>query len=340
MDLSAERWKGITPAERETLARRLANELPSAFVFDRVDQLSLGEQQQDVALYRNGDATFALIPGGVVTLGYDSSKNWEPTPQELESWQSSSEEYGIEGTIRDYISEVTLPPRCVEISPLLIETSAGELGWERVSVDDADVQAILREHGTRTNITLNQGGATTRVRRNSEGQLTAERSISCTHAELATHLAKTGFRFPSADEWEYACGAGAQTLFRWGDHAPCDRYPTDISPMEAAWRREWALSGGKLARPAEGFASDWDYHRQPNAFGILIASDPYKCELVNEIGSTRGGDGGVAICGGVGYFLGWLTLATAYFEEHTCKHDSTESIAHGYTIGRRVLSLG
>ena len=91
--------------------------------------------------------------------------------------------------------------------------------------------------------------------------------------------------------------------------------------------------------PRGGFSSDWDYHRQPNAFGLLIASNPYKYELVAEIGVTRGGDGGCTICGGAGFFFGWLTLATAYFEEHSCKHDPTEPISHGYAVGRRVLEL-
>ncbi|GFE78085.1 hypothetical protein GCM10011487_00850 [Steroidobacter agaridevorans] len=341
MDLSADRWRNITPAERHTLARHLASELPSGFVFDRVATFRLGERQQDVALYRNGGASFALLPGGVVTVGYDPNKAWEPSPDELESWQGSAEEYGIEGTIGDYIGKVTLPLRCVRLAPLLMETTASELGWDRIGLDDPEVKAILREHGDRTNITVVGGrdDAKTRVHRDEKGRLTAEHSIPRTHAQLAEELAKSGFRFPSSDEWEYACGAGSQTLFRWGDHVPCDRYPTDISPEEAAWRREWALSGGNLSPPAEKFVSDWTCHWQPNAFGLLIASDPYKYELVAEIGMTRGGDGGTMVCGGVGFFMGWLTLATAYFEDNSCKHDPAESISPGYTIGRRVLEL-
>jgi hypothetical protein len=152
-------------------------------------------------------------------------------------------------------------------------------------------------------------------------------------------LADATFRFPTSDEWEYACGAGASTLFRWGDHVPCDRYPTDVSPAEAAWRRLWVFSGGKLERPAEGFASDWEFHRQPNAFGLQMASDPYKYELLAEPGIFRGGDGGATICGGAGFFAGWLTLATAYFEEYACGYDPAEPLMPGFTIGRRVLEL-
>jgi len=100
------------------------------------------------------------------------------------------------------------------------------------------------------------------------------------------------------------------------------------------------LSGGKLERPVEGFASDWDHHRQPNALGLHIAIDPYKCELVAEPDRTRGGDGGSMICGGTGFFLGWLTLATAYFEDAFCLRNPEEPILSGYTVGRRVLPLG
>jgi hypothetical protein len=59
-----------------------------------------------------------------------------------------------------------------------------------------------------------------------------------------------------------------------------------------------------------------------------------------EPGITRGGDGGAAICGGTGFFIGWLALATAYFEEESCKHDPNEPVSPGYVLGRRVLELG
>lgn len=153
-------------------------------------------------------------------------------------------------------------------------------------------------------------------------------------------MSEAGFRFPTSDEWEYACGGGGgDTLFRWGDHVPCDRYPIDVSPEERAWRRERVLSAGRLEYPEGGFASDWDFHRGPNAFGLLIASNPYHSELVAEPGISRGGDGGCMICGGVGYFVGWLTLATAYFEEDACKYDPDQAFTPGYTVARRALPL-
>ena len=84
------------------------------------------------------------------------------------------------------------------------------------------------------------------------------------------------------------------------------------------------------------------FHSKPAARNVLRRASPYSCyhfELVAEIGTTRGGDGGEIICGGAGFFMGWLTLATAYFEEDCCKHDPTERLLPRYYIGRRVLDL-
>jgi len=187
---------------------------------------------------------------------------------------------------------------------------------------------------------VHKGDAMLQVHREKGGAIVAQRAEERTHAELAALLAKQGFRFPTSDEWELACGAASPALFRWGDHVPCDRYPTDLSPEEAKWRRQWALSRGELEEPAEGFVSDWDFHLRPSAWGVYIASNPYHCELLAESNLTRGGDGGQLICGGVGFFLGWLTLATAYCEADTCERHPEEPVDSGYTIGRRVLPLG
>ena len=46
---------------------------------------------------------------------------------------------------------------------------------------------------------------------------------------------------------------------------------------------------------------------QANFFGLSIAYDPYKRELVDgKTLTTCGGDGGCNICGGLGPFLGFL----------------------------------
>ncbi|TDU74488.1 hypothetical protein [Streptomyces sp. KS 21] len=96
-------------------------------------------------------------------------------------------------------------------------------------------------------------------------------------------LAVRGLRMPSADEWEHACGAGAGTLFRWGNECPLG---------------EPSYGGGGL-------------RHEPNAFGLHIAYDSYGTELSTDPAAAHGGDGGEAVCGGYGDLLAWLPLATA-----------------------------
>ncbi|MFF3846537.1 hypothetical protein [Streptomyces sp. NPDC002328] len=104
-------------------------------------------------------------------------------------------------------------------------------------------------------------------------------------AAMPAVLAARGLRMPTSDEWEHACGAGAGTLFRWGDDCPLDRDPY-----------------GDSAGP----------HRQPNAFGLRIAYDTYRAELTSDVSAVHGGDGGESVCGGYGSLLAWLPLATAH----------------------------
>lgn len=103
-------------------------------------------------------------------------------------------------------------------------------------------------------------------------------------ADTPAALAAQGLRMPSADEWEHACGAGADTLFRWGGDCPLDRLPY-----------------GDRTGP----------QNQPNAFGLRIAYDTYSAELTSDATAVHGGDGGESVCGGYGHLLAWLPLATA-----------------------------
>ncbi|MCX5396599.1 hypothetical protein [Streptomyces sp. NBC_00102] len=109
-------------------------------------------------------------------------------------------------------------------------------------------------------------------------------ALSDVPAEVASVLAARGLRPPTPDEWEHAAGAGAETLFRWGD-----TYPADSSPY------------GEGAGP----------HHLPNAFGLRFGYGVYEAEVTSDPGHVYGGDGGEAACGGYGTFLTWLPMATA-----------------------------
>ncbi|MFD7787893.1 hypothetical protein ACFV4Q_33090 [Streptomyces nojiriensis] len=133
-------------------------------------------------------------------------------------------------------------------------------------------------------------------------------------ADVPAALAAHGLRLPGADEWEHACGAGAGTLFRWGNECPLD---------------EPSYGGGAGPR------------HEPNAFGLHIAYDSYGTELSADPTRVHGGDGGEAVCGGYGDLLGWLPLATAnrnpYAAEFTYGPDG-EGMYEEFST-RPVLSL-
>lgn len=104
-------------------------------------------------------------------------------------------------------------------------------------------------------------------------------------ADMPAVLAGLGLRMPGADEWEHACGAGARTLFRWGDTCP-------------------------IGEPSYGSGAGGP-RCEPNAFGLRIAYDSYAAEIGGDTGAVHGGDGGESVCGGYGDLWAWLTLATA-----------------------------
>ncbi|SNY55132.1 hypothetical protein [Paractinoplanes atraurantiacus] len=129
-------------------------------------------------------------------------------------------------------------------------------------------------------------------------------------AEVA-RLAEAGQRLLTPDEWEYACGAGAPTLWRWGDTCPLENDPSMVRGVQ------------------------WE----PNAFGLEIGQDPYRDERTADPGVVCGGDGGSMVCGGAGVFVSWLTLATSYRDEHHCAaiRDNTHGV--GEVLIRPVIPL-
>ncbi|MFH5803917.1 hypothetical protein [Alienimonas sp. DA493] len=341
-------WAALSAGEKAAFGRRLAAALPTGFAFADVARHELGDVAGETARFTGpGGRAWAFVPGGEARLGFDAS-TWTPTAAEAESWARTAEDFDLAPDPAARVAEVVTPVRTAVLPPLLVEAAATELGWEPADLGDPDVQEALRSldearPGARE-ITAHRGDSAVRVRAGKDGALTAHRAGPLTPEGLSRTVRAEGFRFPTDDEWERLCGGGATTLWRWGDHVPDDRYPTEVSPAEAAWQREWALSGGTLERPAEGFQSDWDLHRRPNALGLHIAEDPYQREVVEGsagvVVGTRGGDGGCAICGGEGFLAGWLPLATAWREPFYCGFAGDAAPTIGYTFGRRVLELG
>ncbi|MFV0557621.1 MAG: hypothetical protein ACK5MW_03155 [Enterococcus sp.] len=80
--------------------------------------------------------------------------------------------------------------------------------------------------------------------------------LECSHTSLKKTLRKKGFTLLTEDQWEYAVGAGARRLFRWGNAVDTD---------DSYW--------GKQVR---------EKMKQANMFGIVIDNQLNRCELLQD----------------------------------------------------------
>ncbi|WP_432114200.1 hypothetical protein [Streptomyces sp. S1] len=232
-DLTLHQWRSFDLSAARRFAQETARRVDGRVTaVDTVEHL--GAPLHRARVERDG-REFALIPGGPVTLGFDTDA-WRPTPAQLADYAESVEQgFGDGPDLRAHLARVLSPRRDVTLPTVLMAVES-----ERLAEPPAAVPAAL---------------------------------------------AARGLRMPDPDEWEHACGAGAGTLFRWGDECPLDRIP---------------------------YGDDTGPHRLPSAFGPRIAHDTYDMELTSDPTAVHGGDGGESVCGGYGNLLAWLPLATAH----------------------------
>ena len=352
-------WSALSDAARERVCRGIAEDHDDlAFVAVRTHELAAISHRVGLFHRRENDgpdAAFVFVPGASdVRIGWEPS-GWQPSPGLLASYDQLREEYGddpddrermrLDLALPDYVDWRTTQPRTIDRPPLLVEVAAVDRGWLAVPPDDpAHADGLQRladfDNHEGSHLARRRGGAVTlhedrtQVRRDEAGNVEIVRLVEGWPDAVAARFADDGFRLPGYDEWESLCAAGAATLWRWGDDCPCDRYPSDVSVEEAAWRRRWVMSSGTLEYPADGFARTDTRHTRPNAFGLMMPADAYHCERLDD-GRNRGGDGGCSACGGMGWLFGWLPLASAYEDEYI----ETTDLDADFLVFRRVREL-
>ena len=287
--MDAGHWWALDDAAARRCAASIAEDLGVRLVDVRWHEFA-GRRGQ-VALFDVDGAQFAFVPGGQTSVGYDGDR-FVPTTAQHRSFSEGSDQLRVADDIHAFVDAMTSPPRSAVLPSLLVSVAAVDVAAVPVPVDDpvaVDYVGYVRA------TTANLGDPQPR-RVKSAGRVAAilgddwtiERAWliqTPTHAQIVERLARRGQRLLTADEWEQACGAGACTLFRWGDVEPDGRpHELEVGP-----------------------------HREANLFGLQIGQNPYDDEWTAEPAVVRGGDGGrMAHSGLGGRFVDWLTLATAY----------------------------
>lgn len=230
-------------------------------------------------------------------------------------------EIEYEGTAEEFLRQGMTPVRQMTIGPMFVGRKLEEIGWESVPMNDPRITAhpewlenLQRWAGQDSqSFEIHE---TVRFERNADSW----RAWLChpmTYPEFQRSLLwELAASLPTPDEWAYLCGGGCRTLFPWGDGLD---YKMKLHHFE---REE-----------EQGKSYDIE---QANFFGLSIAYDPYKRELVDgKTLTTCGGDGGCNICGGMGPLLGYLPCSPH------CKPEVREDneIHNDYDFFRPVIRV-
>jgi hypothetical protein len=124
-------WDKLTIGARLEVAREMAESLPAIFTFEGIEARALGGQYREIALFRDGECRFALVPGHpAATLGYDRARPFRPTPAQSEDWARSIQtEFGQ--SLGEALDETLSPSRTVAIKPILVEVKARSFDFDQ-----------------------------------------------------------------------------------------------------------------------------------------------------------------------------------------------------------------
>lgn len=248
-------------------------------------------QSCTTGIFEKAGREFVFVPGGTITLGWEGFVQGMDKAN-LEELADLFAEIEYEGTAENFLRQGMTPVRQVTIGPMLVGRKLEKIGWERVPMNDPRITAHPDWLDALQKLAGRDGQSfeiheTVRFERNGDNwqawlchRMTYPKFLLSLVWELAATL-------PTPDEWAYLAGGGCRTLFPWGDGLD---YAMHLHHFES--------------EEEQGKPYDME---QPNFFGLSIAYDPYKRELVDgKTLTTCGGDGGGNICGGMGPLLGYL----------------------------------
>lgn len=278
----------------------------------------------ETAVYVYDGSEFVFVPGDIVRLGWEKfAQGMDETTRE--DMLDNLRDYGVDD-LEAYLRDTMSPVRTVKVSPMLVERRLNEIGWRETLLGDPAVwnNAEIRgsiEKFRRSDEQCYIVHESYRLRRTAQGEIELHLYEPVSYMGFKDWVTADGFGLPTENEWEYLCGGGSRTLFRWGDSFD---YDMRLRHLEAA-------------RPDK---TEYDLEL-PNQFGLEIAYDPYKYEVIDNDPCLKGGDGGCNLCGGLGMAMGYLPVAT-YFRDLNLLDDPIgymNDIGGNYTFYRRVFRL-
>ena len=292
----------------ENLAKKYNMELLRFETFSKYSKSTF------TAVFKYKESEFVFIPGDTVTLGYEGlPKNLSNESLDQLKYFSENPNEFLEEYIRENFSKV----RKATIKPMLVERDLQTVAWRKSNLEelkdfDSDLLKDYNEFKSSNynRLTLDETARFTKVGNDIEIELYDDIS----YEKLCENLKDEGFSLANLDEWEYLCGGGCRTLFPWGD---------DIDYNMNLFY--YTKKGNK-----------YDLE-EPNFFGLSIAYDPYKMEIIDNKSFSKGGDGGCNICGGYGDFLGYLPCSP-YFNQVIDYEE--EDLNGDFNFYRRIIRIG
>ena len=275
----------------ESLAKKYNMELLRFETFSKYSKSTF------TAVFKYKESEFVFVPGDTVTLGYGGlPKNLsDETLEGLKSCLDEPED--LDTVLGEYIRDNLSKLRKATIKPMLVERKLQTVAWRKSNLEELKEYNIdlLKDYNefkssNYNRLTLDETARFTKVKDDIEIELYDDIS----YEELCKNLKEEGFSLANLDEWEYLCGGGCRTLFPWGDDID---YNMNLLYFSKKGNDKYDLE-------------------EPNFFGLSIAYDPYKMEIIEAHELTfKGGDGGCNICGGFGEFLGYLPCSPYYTQK-------------------------
>lgn len=317
--LYLENWNSSCKEYKINVITDIINERKLPFSIKKVEEFSANNMSVETVILEYEDSEFVFIPGCLeVTLGWDSNtcKMGENLIKDLEEDFKEEIEYykeTYEEMKEDYEEQIkeAKAKNDVDAAKELIEEMNEEL--ENYEMDQT-FEERLNELSEYIDI------STSPVRKTSIKPMIVERDLHSvrkynTYKEFREELKNTIFTIPTEDEYEYICGGGKRTLYRWGDSLK-----EELSAI---------YSIGTINE-------NNDILYSPNMFELHILYDSYMYELVDDECFYKGGDGGCTLCGGDGT-RGVVPVYSTFYVP-TISENISWDIEKGYCYYRRIIN--